>query len=360
MEEIKQKEIIVQQSNTPYIVIIVLLFVICILSFFTWKNYDNLMSWFVAKNTEITVLFDSNCDEKKCMPTDMILENLKNIPLLQGVEKYDTIDYRSEEWTKLYSDLNLKNLPVVLFNNNNFGNSTEAIDFKKYLGEKINNFYVLDIGSKYDPNFKIPKADKPTADLYIMSYCPYWLQAQKWILEVMSKLWNVADINIKFVDYVMHDKQESDENTVQYCIQKEQKDKYNQYLNCFLWNWENEACRKEAWIDENKLSTCIASADEEFKINYNMENPTSRFPSYLVHTEDNKKYWVAWSPTFVLNWVKIEAMGRTATDYATAICDSFNQKPEECEQEFQDIAFDPMFGFTTWNWANAVNSGCGQ
>ena len=33
-----------------------------------------------------------------------------------------------------------------------------------------------------------PKVERPVADLYIMSYCPYGLQAQKGYLEVMSKL----------------------------------------------------------------------------------------------------------------------------------------------------------------------------
>jgi hypothetical protein len=32
----------------------------------------------------------------------------------------------------------------------------------------------------------------------------------------------------------MHDKKEIDENNKQYCIQKEQNDKYSDYLKCFL------------------------------------------------------------------------------------------------------------------------------
>jgi hypothetical protein len=50
----------------------------------------------------------------------------------------------------------------------------------------------------------------------------------------MSKLGEVADVNVKFVQYIMHGQKEADENVVQYCIQKEQKDKYIDYLNCFL------------------------------------------------------------------------------------------------------------------------------
>jgi hypothetical protein len=50
----------------------------------------------------------------------------------------------------------------------------------------------------------------------------------------MSKLSKVADINVKWVPYVMHGQKEADENVIQYCIQKNEKDKYVKYLNCFL------------------------------------------------------------------------------------------------------------------------------
>jgi hypothetical protein len=50
----------------------------------------------------------------------------------------------------------------------------------------------------------------------------------------MDKLGKVADVNIKFVQYIMHGQKEADENVVQYCIQKEQEPKYLKYLKCFL------------------------------------------------------------------------------------------------------------------------------
>ena len=33
--------------------------------------------------------------------------------------------------------------------------------------------------------------------------------------------------------------------------------------------------------------------------------------------------------------------------YADAICSTFKNKPAECSEKFQDVNFDPMFGFTT-------------
>ena len=70
---------------------------------------------------------------------------------------------------------------------------------------------------------EIPKSSKPTVELFVMSLCPYGLQAEKGILPVANLLKDKIDFKIKFVYYAMHGKKEIDENTNQYCIQKEQK-----------------------------------------------------------------------------------------------------------------------------------------
>lgn len=56
-----------------------------------------------------------------------------------------------------------------------------------------------------------------------MSYCPYGLQAEKMFLPVYDLLKNKAEMGIYFVNYIMHDKKEIDENLREYCIQKEQE-----------------------------------------------------------------------------------------------------------------------------------------
>lgn len=78
------------------------------------------------------------------------------------------------------------------------------------------------------------KSDRPTVDLYIMSYCPYGLQAQKPFVLLMDKFAKVADLNIRFVPYVMHGLKEAKENAVQACIRNEQNDKYVAYAKCFV------------------------------------------------------------------------------------------------------------------------------
>jgi hypothetical protein len=211
-------------------------------------------------------------------------------------------------------------------------------------------------------NFKCAKkVEKPVAELYIMSYCPYWLQAQKWYLEVMDKLWKVADVKVKFVPYIMHWQKEADENVVQYCIQSEQSDKYKSYLKCFLdAEWKEEACRKETKIDETKLKSCITNTKKTYKVDDLMKDKSKQYPDFTIDKESATKAWVQWSPTFVVNWIKLDDVWRDAKSYADAICSTFITKPKECEQTFQSVAFDPMFGFTTWQWANKASPQCGN
>jgi len=77
---------------------------------------------------------------------------------------------------------------------------------------------------------EVPKSDNPDVKLFVMSYCPYGLQAQKMFLPVYDLLKGKAEMGVYFVNYIMHEKKEIDENLNQYCIQKEQKEKYSNYL----------------------------------------------------------------------------------------------------------------------------------
>src|SRR3989338_8353212 len=76
------------------------------------------------------------------------------------------------------------------------------------------------------PPANIPKSDRPKVELFVMADCPYGLQMEKAYIPAWDLLKKKADIDVKFVSYAMHGKKEVDENTRQYCIQKEQDGKY--------------------------------------------------------------------------------------------------------------------------------------
>ena len=73
---------------------------------------------------------------------------------------------------------------------------------------------------------ELEKRDRPDVKLFVMSYCPYGLQMEKAYLPVYNLLKDKAEMGVYFVDYIMHEKKEIDEHLRQYCIQKEQKEKY--------------------------------------------------------------------------------------------------------------------------------------
>jgi protein-disulfide isomerase len=207
------------------------------------------------------------------------------------------------------------------------------------------------------PQAKEPeKRERPDIKLFVMSYCPYGLQMQKALLPVWQLLKDKADIGVYFVDYIMHGKAEMEENLRQYCIQKEQKEKYLTYLECFAKNgsYENSEiyknCLKEAKIDENKLDSCTKETDKAFKITelYNDKNSwlNGTYPPFNIYKDLNEKYGVQGSPTLVINDTVSEVQ-RSPEKVKEAICKAFTNPPAECQQKLSEEETSPGFGMAT-------------
>ena len=200
------------------------------------------------------------------------------------------------------------------------------------------------------------KSDKPEVELFTMSYCPYGLQIERGILPVIKELGDQIDFKLKFCDYAMHDKPEIDENLVQYCIQKEQNDKFLDYLNCFISSGEADNCYKEAKIDQATLKACISATDKQFKItaNYNDKDAwAGQFPPFDVNKEDNSKYSVEGSPTLVINGQKINS-NRDSASLLKTICSAFNNEPEACSAQLSSES--PAAGFNADSGNTAAGS----
>jgi len=192
------------------------------------------------------------------------------------------------------------------------------------------------------------KSDRPDVKLFVMSYCPYGLQAEKMFLPVYDLLKGKADMGIYFVDYIMHEKQEIDENLNQYCIQKEQNDKFSAYLGCFVLSGDSSSCLSEAGIDTEKVNVCVSATDEEFQITslYNDKDTwlSGVYPVFNVHADLNEQYEVSGSPTVIINGKVIDIGSRTPENFKDIICQSFNSEPEECSQILSEESPSPGFG----------------
>ncbi len=200
----------------------------------------------------------------------------------------------------------------------------------------------------------IPQTDKPTVELFVMSYCPYGTQIEKGILPVLTALGSKINYTLKFVSYSMHndlatnDRKELDENLRQYCIQKNQPTKLNAYLTCFLKKGQGtEAdCMKSAGITATTVATCMTQADAQFNVTKDFNDKSTyqgSFPLFEVNKADNDKYGVKGSPTLIINGVEASAAGRDSASLLKTICSGFKTAPKECSTTLSSAA--PAAGF---------------
>ncbi len=208
-----------------------------------------------------------------------------------------------------------------------------------------------------------PKSDKPKVELFVMSHCPYGTQMEKGILPVVRELKDSIDFDVKFVNYAMHPGSgEVQEELNQYCIQKEQKAKYLDYLSCFLEKGDGAACLTKVNIDTNVLKACTEKTDKEFNVLSNLNDKSSwlngRFPKFMIHDAENKRYGVQGSPTLVINGQQVQS-GRNAQSILSAVCSSFTSKPAACDKDLTSYGNPaPGFGFDTQG-GSASAAGCG-
>jgi hypothetical protein len=186
---------------------------------------------------------------------------------------------------------------------------------------------------------EVPKSDKPVVQLYVMSHCPYGVEAQKIFMPMITFFGNKADVKMHFVSYAMHGKQELDDNNIEYCLQKEQPSAFISFMNCFVASEDSAACLSStSGIDKTKLNSCISSTDAKFKITslYNNQSTwlSGRYPQYPVEASLNKEFGVQGSETFIVNGVHISPSEYRwdVNKMKDIICNAFTTKPAECSQ----------------------------
>ncbi len=219
------------------------------------------------------------------------------------------------------------------------------------------------------PPANIPKSAKPKVELFVMAYCPYGLQMEKAFLPAWDLLKNKADLSVKFVNYAMHGKKEVDENTRQYCIEKDQPAKYSAYLKCFFSAGQNngseanyQGCLTQVGINASSLASCVSATDKQFGISAKYNDQASwlsgQFPQFPINDAENSKYGVQGSPTLVINGVQAQ-IARTPEAIKQAICAAFDNAPSECSQQLNNSSFQAGFGLAQVGAAGAASPGCG-
>ncbi|MFA4998776.1 MAG: hypothetical protein WC514_02040 [Candidatus Paceibacterota bacterium] len=207
-----------------------------------------------------------------------------------------------------------------------------------------------------------PKSDNVDVKLFVMSYCPYGLQAEKMFLPVYNLLKEKATMGIYFVNYIMHEKQEIDENLTQYCIQKNEKEKYSAYLSCFVKAGDSAGCLTGAGINKSTLNNCVSETDSQYGVTagYNDKSTwlSGQYPAFKVNDDLNQKYGVQGSPTVVINDTVIEVSDRSPENFKQIVCNAFNTPPAECSQTLSSDAASPGLGEVAGS--NTSSGGCAQ
>ncbi len=175
----------------------------------------------------------------------------------------------------------------------------------------------------------VPKSDKPVVELFIWSYCPYGVQAQGPLAEVVSLLKDKADFKVNLY-HDGHGAYETQQNKIQACIQKLDSNKYWDYATGFVEDIYSKCgssrdidCDKtesiklmdSLGIDSSAVMTCVESDEGEILI----QN----------HSQRAQEFGVTGSPTLMINEVVVSS-SRTAEAYKQAICDAFIDAPSEC------------------------------
>jgi len=182
--------------------------------------------------------------------------------------------------------------------------------------------------AQQNQNTNVPKSDKPKVELFVMTYCPYGLQAEKGILPAFAALGNKIDASVKFVHYFLHGDKEEQETYTQDCLRDQQTAKYNNYLQCFIAEGDSAQCQTSAGINQAKLKSCVAAKAKDI---------------YKADSALSQSYGVQGSPTLVINGAQSQA-GRDSASYLAGICAAFNNAPAECAQQLSSASPTPGFG----------------
>jgi hypothetical protein len=210
-----------------------------------------------------------------------------------------------------------------------------GLDMVKFAAEnKAKNAAADNTGAAATDNTKaatqvtnVQKTEKPKVELFVMTECPYGLQAEKGILPAFAALGNKIDAKIRFVHYFMHGDKEEQETYNQICIRDEQAAKYDSYLNCYVIEGNSAKCVTQTGVDKAKMDSCVAAKAKDI---------------YKTDSALSNKYGVEGSPTLVINGVQANA-GRDSASYLAGICSAFKVAPAECSKKLSSTA--PAAGF---------------
>ena len=199
-------------------------------------------------------------------------------------------------------------------------------------------------GSKVSTCDKVQKSDKPLVEAFVVSSCPFGLQMQRVLADVVQNI-PAAKSNIK-VEYFgsisngkitsMHGDAEAQENLKQMCIRQEQPALYWNYIACYIKAGDSKGCLASTGVNQASLTGCTTDASRGLK-----------YAQADFALAD--KYGVSGSPTLIVSGDTVDEFGfggRTSDALKSVICCSFKTKPSFCSQTLSKISAATSFSAT--------------
>lgn len=176
------------------------------------------------------------------------------------------------------------------------------------------------------PTNTVDDSDKPVKlDMYVMSQCPYGVQAEDGAIPAVQRLIDSVDYNIYFIVNEngdgtfssLHGQPEVDENLRQICINEKYPDQFLDYLTCLNKNYRNAenawtACATAYNIDTDEISACQTGDEGKALLSESAKKA--------------KSVGASGSPTIYLN-DKLYQQGRDPQSFTRAICQLAPENP---------------------------------
>jgi len=177
----------------------------------------------------------------------------------------------------------------------------------------------------------------PMVDLYVMSFCPYGVQAENSIKPVVDLFGAKANFTVRYIASVngndinsvssLHGLNEAKEDARQLCVMQYYPNKYWAYVMEI-----NDQCYSIA-SNGTALETCWKKAATDFAMNVSQIESCAYGSEGITFLRGDEvkvnQYGVTGSPTLFINGQKYTGP-RTTEAFKTAICNAFQTIPAEC------------------------------
>jgi hypothetical protein len=181
------------------------------------------------------------------------------------------------------------------------------------------------------------QAGAPKLEMFVMSKCPYGVQAVQGITPVLKEMGNYVDFHLNFIVSEqngafnsLHGEPEVKGDIIQLCAMKQYPDmqKYVAFFDCWNQNWRAipegwEKCAEQNGMDKGRIRSCAEGAEGKDLLRESMKK------SQAANAQG--------SPTILLAGAQYQG-GRAKTDFMRAICEKITtNKPATCTSIPEDV-----------------------